>query len=262
MRDVYKNLYVGSQKDYETGTFDDEWAFLLAAKEPWHRKTLGYTGRAAAKDHPEYLMAYRDNKLILNLVDAPKSIFFSKEIIDAALDYIKIELAAKKNVLICCNLGESRSPSIALLYLIKNGIIEGDTLEDCEAKFLQLYPEYNPGAGIRGFMQENFSDYRYITEEVITYDNVETNIEEILKKVNGPEEKEYEIWSEGYACSGEHSCASFLGRFKGRSFLEACVNSSKEINILLDEDNNFLRVSNIFGCELFDNEADARKGFG
>jgi len=156
MREVYKNLYVGSQEDYETGTFNDEWAFLLAAKEPWHRQALCYTGRAAAKDDPEYLMAYRGNKLILNLVDAPKAIFFSKEIIDAGLDFITLNLSIGKKVLVCCNLGESRSPSIALLYLIKHGVIKGDTLEDCEAEFLKVYPEYNPGAGIRGFVEENW----------------------------------------------------------------------------------------------------------
>lgn len=58
MKEVFKNLYVGNQQDYETSTFTySEWAFLLAAKEPWHRRALGYTGRAADKNDPEYLMA-------------------------------------------------------------------------------------------------------------------------------------------------------------------------------------------------------------
>lgn len=161
MREVSKNIYVGNQADYENGTFIPcEWSFLLAAKEPWHRQALGYTGRAAAKDDPEYLIARRDNKLILNLVDAPKSIFFNRDVIDAGLDFIEEQLNEGKNVLICCNKGESRSASIALLYLIKHGLIEGDTLEDCEAEFLKLYPEYNPGTGMRGFVKENFEVYK------------------------------------------------------------------------------------------------------
>ena len=73
MREVYKNLYIGNQQDYETGTFTpSEWAFLLAAKEPWHRQALGYTGRAAAKDDPEYLMTKCQN--ILKTKDITKEL--------------------------------------------------------------------------------------------------------------------------------------------------------------------------------------------
>jgi len=87
---VQKNLWIGSQIDYEQGVFDkNEFSFLFAAKEPWHRQALGYTGRAAAKDDPEYLMAKRDNMLILNLVDAPKAEFFNKELIDEALHFVE-----------------------------------------------------------------------------------------------------------------------------------------------------------------------------
>lgn len=161
MKEVTKNLYVGSQEDYENSVFlPYEWSFVLAAKEPWHRNALGYTGRAAPKNHPEYLMARRDNKLILNLVDAPKPEFFDKRIIDTALEFIKEELSKGKKVGIFCNQGESRSATIAILYLIKHGIIKGNTLEDCEVEFLKIYPEYNPGAGIRGFIKEYWDYYK------------------------------------------------------------------------------------------------------
>lgn len=161
MRIILENLWVGNQIDYEAGIFlPSEFSIVLAAKEPWHRSALGYTGRAAAKDDPEYLIARRDNKLILNLVDAPKAEFFNKDIIDAALDFIEEQQKIGKKVLVVCNQGESRSTSIALLYLIKYGFIKSDTLEDCEAEFLELYPNYNPGAGMRGFVKEHFEEYR------------------------------------------------------------------------------------------------------
>ena len=160
MREIFqRKLFVGSQSDYETDLFIGKWAFVLAAKEPWHRQTIGYTGRACDKSHPEYLMAFRENKLILNLVDAPKAEFFNKDIFDMALNFIDLHLAGATNVLVCCNKGESRSPSIVLLYLIRHGIIKGDSLEDCEAEFMKVYPEYNPGAGIRGFMKEHWREY-------------------------------------------------------------------------------------------------------
>ena len=160
MREVFNGLWVGNQSNYECGDFNDNMAFVLAAKEPWHRNELQYTGRAAPKEHPEYLMARRENKLILNLVDAPKPEFFNKNIIDAALDFIEEHLLSGKNVFVVCNEGRSRSASIALLYLIKHGIIKGETLEDCEAEFLKVYPEYNPGTGMRGFVKEHFSEYK------------------------------------------------------------------------------------------------------
>lgn len=161
MKEVMPKIFVGSQIDYESKIFNpDEWSILLCAKEPWHREALGYSGRAANKNDPEYLMAKRGNKLILNLVDAPKSIFFDKNLIDAGIKFVEEERNKNKNVAFFCNKGESRSSSICLIYLVKNGLIQGDNLEDAEAEFLKLYPNYNPGAGIRGFVKENFEVYK------------------------------------------------------------------------------------------------------
>ena len=96
---------------------------------------IGYKGRACDKLHPEYLWGYRDrgSKLILNMVDANSSLFFDKNMINEALDFIEEELFKGKNVLICCNKGESRSASLGLLFLIRQGHIKGETLTDCEA---------------------------------------------------------------------------------------------------------------------------------
>jgi hypothetical protein len=158
----YASLYVGSQFDYENGNFEnDKWSFVLAAKEPFHRQALGYAGRACDKANPEYLIAMRDNKLILNLVDAPRAEFFDKRIIDTALNYIEDQLNKGNQVLVVCNEGHSRSASIALLYLIKHQNIKGKTFEDYEAEFMKVYPEYKPGAGMRGFVKEHWKEYLF-----------------------------------------------------------------------------------------------------
>ncbi len=160
MKETIQNLFIGNQVDYENYIFDaDKWSCVLAAKEPWHRLALGYSGRSCDKNNPEYLTAKRDNNLILNMVDAPISLFFDKNMIDTALDFIHEELENGKRVFIACNKGESRSASLALLYLIKHGFIKGETLEDCEVTFLRLYPNYNPGKGIREFVKMNFREY-------------------------------------------------------------------------------------------------------
>lgn len=170
MKEIIPGLFVGNEMDY--GNLEKEhipgrevdqpccnWAVVHACKEPFHRQLLGYTGRGCPKDDPEYLWAERENRLFMNIVDAPKSFFFDKGMVDKALDFIHEKLNQDLYVLIHCNEGFSRSPSLALLYLVKHKYIDVDTLEDAEAEFLKLYPEYNPGAGIRGFVKENWNSY-------------------------------------------------------------------------------------------------------
>lgn len=162
MKSIMSNIYIGKDKDAEQVLSNrcSEWAIIHACKEKWHRELLGYTTRGAPKDHPEYLFAERGNRLYMNIVDAPKSFFFDKGMIDKALDFIHEKLNQGLKVLCHCNEGMSRSPSIILLYLVKHNLIEGDTLEDVEAEFLKIYPKYNPGTGMRGFVEENFKEYR------------------------------------------------------------------------------------------------------
>jgi hypothetical protein len=110
MRKVMQNLFVGNEVDYETNVRNDNsWAVVHACKEPYHRQALGYSGRGAPKGHPEYLIAKRGTRLILNMVDADNPAYIPKEIIDAALQFIHEQLASGKKVLVHCNQGASRS---------------------------------------------------------------------------------------------------------------------------------------------------------
>ena len=70
MKEVYPNLFVGSQTDYEFNPklFDD-WCVVHACKEPYHRNALGYISKGAPKDCPYYLFLYDEkHHLILNIV--------------------------------------------------------------------------------------------------------------------------------------------------------------------------------------------------
>lgn len=161
MRNVYENLlYCGDMNDYPPSVQMEHWAVVHACKDPMHRSLVGYTSKGCPKDSPHYYFIEKENRIALNIVDAPKPEFFDKRMIDKALDFIELKLSEGFRVLVHCNVGESRSASICLLYLIKHSIIKGETLEDCEAEFLKVYPEYNPGAGIRGFVKEHFAEYR------------------------------------------------------------------------------------------------------
>ncbi len=161
MIEVYLNLYVGNETDYEAQVNGKNgWRTVQACKEPYHRRALGYTGRGAPKYHPEYLIAPRGNRLVLNLVDAPDPAYIPKETIDAALAFIHEGLEAGDSVLVHCNEGMSRSAGIALLYLaVYTNELPAD-FAGAEAAFRKLYPMHSPGAGIRGYLQQNWSEYQ------------------------------------------------------------------------------------------------------
>jgi hypothetical protein len=88
--------------------------------------------------------------------------------------------------------------------------------------------------------------------------------------------KEFEIWCSGYAATGEHSPAHLMGKFPGESFDDAVhgmIDKDPELKKLYDKGERYLPRNSdgtmqkvirhsIWGCTLYDNEADARKSFG
>ena len=162
MIEILTNLYIGNQDDYERNVkFQEGWAIVHACKEPYHRQALGYKGRAADKKHPEYLIAKRGNRLILNLVDVDNPEYISKDIIDSALIFINDNLTKNLKVLVHCNQGQSRSASIGYLYLVKyTDIIKSADFIEAEKEYRKLYPLYNPAIGIRTFIQQNWEIYK------------------------------------------------------------------------------------------------------
>lgn len=75
--------------------------------------------------------------------------------------------------------------------------------------------------------------------------------------------KKYEIWSEGYLCTGMEGIpekAFCFGTEEGETFKDACIKF-----FLREERHKVYFDSNdmtYWGCRLFDNEVDARKSYG
>ncbi|MHB0877029.1 MAG: dual specificity protein phosphatase family protein [Anaerolineae bacterium] len=161
MIEIFPNLYVGDQQDYEASVrYQPGWWVVHACKEPYHRQALGYITRGAPKEHPEYLVARRDKRLILNLVDAPDPSFIRLEIIHSALSFIREALVSQARVLVHCNLGASRSAAIGLLYLMAyTDRLPTTSLDEAEAAYRAIYPPYDPGAGVRGFVAAHWREY-------------------------------------------------------------------------------------------------------
>lgn len=159
MIEVYKNLFVGIADGFDTVKDNTEFVSVLACKEPFHRSLIGYTGKGCPKEHREYLFAERDNKLILNLVDVANVEYISPIIIDKAVNYIRGALCEDKKVFICCNKGESRSPTIALLSIATKEPYLGSKFDSAIAEFKKVYPQYNPNKGMLDYAQQNWNKY-------------------------------------------------------------------------------------------------------
>ncbi len=161
MIEVHQNLFVGNQRDYDFEVSrQDGWAVVHACKEPYHRLFLNYKTRGAPKGD-EYFLAKRGDRLALNIVDVNNPAFFSKEeMIEPALDFIDEALSRGLKVLVHCNLGESRGPSLALLYMTARlGALPSESLEAAEEKFRSIYSFYNPKFGLREHLHQNWKSY-------------------------------------------------------------------------------------------------------
>src|SRR6266702_1323977 len=161
MLEVYPDLFVGSTNDYERIVLGQAgWAIVHACKEPYHRQAVGYRLWNAARSHPEYLVARRESRLMLCLLDLPVPWFIRKEMLDQALDFIDEMRHQQLKVLVHCRKGRSRSPSITLLYLAARlQVLPTGSLEAAEAHFRRLYPSYYPTGGIRGHLQRHWRQY-------------------------------------------------------------------------------------------------------
>lgn len=167
MREVYPNIFVGDDTSAMSRLAADTngWHILHAAKERWHRSFVGYSGRGAPKDSPEYLYARRGNRMALNMVDAKSPEFFSKKMIEAGLLFLDEGYKKGKKLLIHCNRGESRGPAVAMLYICKYLIgpaldgAESISFEQAEATMKESYPLYAPGEGIRGHLRDYWEEY-------------------------------------------------------------------------------------------------------
>lgn len=133
-----------------------DWSIVHACKEPFHRQFVGYVGRGAPKGH-EYLFAERGERLALNLVDVPNPEFVPLRLVEHFLEWTEPRWRAGRRILVHCNQGRSRSPSLGLLLMARGGHLPVSTLGDAEAALREVYPHYDPAAGIRGFLMNHWS---------------------------------------------------------------------------------------------------------
>ncbi|MGD0654831.1 MAG: hypothetical protein ABSA16_10840 [Thermoguttaceae bacterium] len=156
MKSIYERLYIGTEEDCRSG--NNEWAIVHACKSPCHQREVGYHG-SLPSTHPNYLVLERENDLILNMVDPPRPLFMPKLFIDF-LWFSEKHWNKGKNLLIHCNLGESRAPSLALLFIAKRlHRINGSSYENAKSEFMNLFPSYTPGLGIQIYLHQHWNEF-------------------------------------------------------------------------------------------------------
>jgi len=155
MVEIYNNLYIGSKDDCDNNSN----IAIIHACKTCHMNVLNYK-KSLPQDHEHYLI-YEPNidNLYLNLVDMEKELLprYTDQIMKEAIDFIDNNIS-KKSILIHCDQGMSRSPSIGLLYLAINNIISNDDYKIASQEFLRLYPKFNPGNGITKYLENNWKE--------------------------------------------------------------------------------------------------------
>lgn len=74
--------------------------------------------------------------------------------------------------------------------------------------------------------------------------------------------KKFEVWSEGYAATGESGDAVFHGNFEGETFRDAVISFKNSLTNPHSISCIDIDRMTFWGCRFFDNEIDARKSFG
>lgn len=149
MISIGKRIFIGDESDCG-GDFSG--VTVHACRNPCWAEATGVVKRG----HSEYLMKENGRRLYLNMID-PDEPVFELELFERALSWMELKWRGGAEVLIHCNKGVSRSPSLALLLLARLGLVDGRSY-DCawDSAPLSFVSVYEPRPGIEKWLRENW----------------------------------------------------------------------------------------------------------
>jgi predicted protein tyrosine phosphatase len=142
-------LFVGVKEEFDTA-LAKEMKIVCALNRAngfiTHQSIVGWTGKGCDPNHPHYLFKRDQDAIYLNMIDGDDPKYVNDTMIDPALEFIHKHINEGNSVFIYCSLGESRSPSIALMYLLAHNLIEKSdkTLQIFKN---EIYPDFSPKNG-------------------------------------------------------------------------------------------------------------------
>lgn len=186
MIELIPNLHIGTTDEVDFTR--DDWRYINVAHTfhyTLHDWQLRDKNHDRTKDKCYVVCEELPHLLSVNWVDANEAKYFDYEgqgvkIFHKMFDFIDKARNENKNLLIVCNKGQSRSPSVGMAYLAKRtnylsvpkieppeGVVYpflGLKEEDLERppygiardKFDRFFKEYYPGQGITQFLIENW----------------------------------------------------------------------------------------------------------
>jgi hypothetical protein len=147
VEEIIKGLWLGSDEDVPEAKRRG-YARLCVCKDgpDSHRSMLGYTTLGAPKGK-EYLFARRGDVMALNVIDVDDASMMPEEPLLAGIEFIHEMMTAGKKILVHCNAGISRSPTLVMMYMRTIGELD-QPFNRAQKIFDMLYPKHDPGAAI------------------------------------------------------------------------------------------------------------------
>ncbi len=142
-------LYIGTKEEYAKA-HGNGMKIVCAMNQAngfvSHRSIVGWHGKGCDPLHPNYFFKRNENAIYLNMIDAEDPKYVNDQMINPALDFIHQHITEGNEVFVYCSLGESRSPSIVLMYLLEYKLIEKS---DNPIDYFKnnYYPKYQPKKG-------------------------------------------------------------------------------------------------------------------
>lgn len=161
-RSVIHGIHLGTVRTcaIHPGRYDRT---IHACKYPCHINACH--GNQPARGDPNYIHTWDGRRnLTLNIVDAHDPRYFSPVLFMLPFAVLDEAVRRGEEILLHCNVGHSRSPSILLAWLARAGDLPAESAFEAREAFHEIYPEYDPGHGIWEFLRLNWKEVINVSE--------------------------------------------------------------------------------------------------
>jgi hypothetical protein len=157
---IWERLYVGNDEDCFEGS--GGWSVVHACRHPCFQLAATRAGLAVPFPGDPVVGSLHltdGHDLYLDLVDGPEPCFTAAPIA-RFLTFAEDHWRQGRRLLVHCNQGLSRSPSLALLLLARRlGGLPRESFDAAMRGLQKLYPDYAPGVGISLFLSRTWDDW-------------------------------------------------------------------------------------------------------